>query len=64
MKCQSLFSVKNKNNVSKCLLLNFFPTILSIKPHYTADGNPHQHFTLVLSCQLALVAQSDVHSEL
>ena len=31
MKCQSLFSGKNKKTISKCHLLNFLPSMLSIK---------------------------------
>ena len=31
MKYQSLFSGKNKKNISKCRLLTFFPRVLSIK---------------------------------
>ena len=30
MKCQNLFSGKNKKNISKCHLLNFLPRVLSI----------------------------------
>ena len=31
MKCQSLFSGKNKKNILKCHLVNFLPKVLSIK---------------------------------
>ena len=31
MKCQSLFSGKNKKKKSKCLLLKFLPSMLSVK---------------------------------
>ena len=31
MKCQNLFSEKNKKNVSNCHLLKIFPRVLSIK---------------------------------
>ena len=31
MKCQILFSGKNKKNISKCLLLKILPRVLSIK---------------------------------
>ena len=31
MKCQHLFSVKNKKNILKCCLLKFLPRVLSIK---------------------------------
>ena len=32
MKCQILFSVKNKKNISKCHLLKILPKVLSVKP--------------------------------
>ena len=31
MKCQILFSGKNKKNISKCRLLNILPRVLSVK---------------------------------
>ena len=31
MKCQILFSGKNKKNISKCLLLKILPRVLSVK---------------------------------
>ena len=31
MKCQILFSGKNKKNISKCRLLKILPRVLSIK---------------------------------
>ena len=31
MKCQILFSGKNKKNISKCRLLKFLPRVLSVK---------------------------------
>ena len=31
MKCQNLFSSKNKKNILKCCLLNFLPSMLSVK---------------------------------
>ena len=31
MKCQGLFSEKNKNNLSKCRLLSFLPSMQSVK---------------------------------
>ena len=31
MKCQILFSGKNKNNISKCRLLKILPRVLSVK---------------------------------
>ena len=34
MKCQSLFSGKNNKNISKCCLLEFLPSMLSIKYQY------------------------------
>ena len=35
MKCQSLFSGKNKKNISKCHTLNFLPSMLNIKKKKT-----------------------------
>ena len=32
MKCQILFSGKNKKNISKCRLLKILPRVLSVKP--------------------------------
>ena len=32
MKCQILFSGKNKKNISKCRLLKILPTVLSVNP--------------------------------
>ena len=34
MKFQSLFSGKNEKNISKFCLVNFLPTMLSIKHHW------------------------------
>ena len=31
MKCQILFSRKNRNNISKCCLLKFLPSMQSVK---------------------------------
>ena len=31
MKCQILFSRKNKKNISKCRLLQFLPSVQSVK---------------------------------
>ena len=31
MKCQCLYSGKNKNNISKCHPLTFLPSMLSVK---------------------------------
>ena len=33
MKCQILFSGKNKKNISKCRLLKILPRVLSVKSH-------------------------------
>ena len=33
MKCQILFSGKNKKNISKCRLLKILPRVLSVKLH-------------------------------
>ena len=37
MKCQDLFSEKNKKNILKCLLPKYLPRVLSIK--YLQDKN-------------------------
>ena len=37
MKCQILFSGKNKKNISKCRLLKILPRVLSVNTQYT-DG--------------------------
>ena len=34
MKCQILFSGKNKKNISKCRLLKILPRVLSVKEEY------------------------------
>ena len=34
MKCQILFSEKNKKNISKCRLLKILPRVLSVKPYF------------------------------
>ena len=34
MKCQILFSGKNKKNISKCRLLKILPRVLSVKQAY------------------------------
>ena len=34
MKCQILFSGKNKKNISKCRLLKILPRVLSVKGRY------------------------------
>ena len=39
MNCQSLLSGENNKNISKCCLLNFLPTILSIKIGYIFKGD-------------------------
>ena len=40
MKCQILFSRKNKENISKCCLLEFLPRVLSaIEPVTTGTDN-------------------------
>ena len=33
MKCQILFSGKNKKNISKCRLLKILPRVLNVKQH-------------------------------
>ena len=35
MKCQILFSGKNKKNISKCRLLKILPRVLSVKSPWT-----------------------------
>ena len=37
MKCQILFSGKNKKNISKCRLLKILPRVLSVKANYVAE---------------------------
>ena len=34
MKCHTLFSEKNKKNISKCRLLKILPRVLSVKLSY------------------------------
>ena len=42
MKCQILFSGKNKKNILKCRLLQILPRVLSVKaPVITAANNIH-----------------------
>ena len=36
MKCQNLFSGKNKKNISKCRLLKILPRVLSVKVNIPA----------------------------
>ena len=38
MKCQILFSGKNKKNISKCRLLKFLPRVLRVKRHLLLNG--------------------------
>ena len=38
MKCQILFSGKNKKNISKCRLLKILPRGLSVKVNYTISA--------------------------
>ena len=38
MKCRGLFSVKNKKYISKCYLLKFFPSMLSVNTNYYAPS--------------------------
>ena len=38
MKCQILFSGKNKKNISKCRLLKILPRVLSVKQTLLADA--------------------------
>ena len=41
MKCQILFSGKNKKNISKCRLLKILPRVLSVKvsPGWSGGAN-------------------------
>ena len=39
IKCQILFSGKNKKNVSKCCLLKILPRVLSVKGQYSVNDN-------------------------
>ena len=43
MKCQNLFSGKNKKNILKCLLLKLLPRVLSV----------HATFNKVYKCEIA-----------
>ena len=38
MKCQNLFSGKNKKNISKCRLLKILPRVLSVKQPQKEQG--------------------------
>ena len=38
MKCQILFSGKNKKNISKCRLLKILPRVLSVKDGHSATN--------------------------
>ena len=38
MRCQILFSGKNKKNISKCRLLKTFPRVLSVKGYYVYNS--------------------------
>ena len=46
MKCQSLFSQKNKKNISKCCLLNFLCSMLSVN---TVIFEPRDRKTFIMS---------------
>ena len=48
MKCQILFSEKNKKNISKCRLLKILPRVLSVKS-YTENGR------IIMLCALSTV---------
>ena len=56
MKCQILFSGKNKKNISKCRLLKILPRVLSVnqcmrlvtKKNVTLQGNKLNHSVLML----------------
>ena len=39
MKCQNLFSGKNKKNISKCRLLKILPRVLSVKVPITTAAD-------------------------
>ena len=48
MKCQILFSGKNKKNISKCRLLKILPRVLSVNANYTSqrlDTSLHIHMS-------------------
>ena len=46
MKCQNLFSGKNKKNISKCRLLKILPRVLSVKSLMLGKIFSRQHFVL------------------
>ena len=55
MKCQIIFSGKNKNNISECHLLKFFPIMLSVKNKFLLEptiASPDQPRYLLTHCTL------------
>ena len=48
MKCQILFSGKNKKNISKCRLLKILPRVLSVKWRTDSKVAPKK----ILECHL------------
>ena len=48
MKCQILFSGKNKKNISKCHLLKILPRVLSVNTS-SSENTSHKIKTLCLS---------------
>ena len=67
MKCQSLFSEKNKKNISKCQLLKLLPSILIVKEWfhsvpislYLPEPDTSFFLSLVMS-QLCIVLRGTV----
>ena len=53
MKCQILFSGKNKKNISKCRLLKILPRVLSVK-------EPHEELPRIFSSRLFHNGTEDV----
>ena len=52
MKCQILFSEKNKKNISKCRLLKILPRVLSVKVGVIAAANNcYKKIRLHISCE-------------
>ena len=47
MKCQSLFSAKNKKNISECRMLEFLTSMLSINTGLVGNSVNHQPVILL-----------------
>ena len=65
IKCQSLFSGKNKKNISKCRLLKFLPSILSVNGsifllELAASGSASYKWTDEMSLNKAQFVADDI----